>query len=136
MATQFISTNKNYKRLYGSPLDPSLVWDDISKLHEYLNDPTCYTNMIVGCSGKAYIVVEKNGVKDLEVIGNTSDLIIEEFRENFRTMDEEIQNLKDRVLYLESQLNTPPGETTNGIVPIYGENIVLITEDGNSIIYF
>lgn len=136
MATQFISTNKNYKRLYGSPLDPSLVWDDISKLREYLNDPTCYTNMIVGCSGKAYIVVEKNGVKDLEVIGNTSDLIIEEFRENFRTMDEEIQNLKDRVLYLESQLNTPPGETTNGIVPIYGENIVLITEDGNSIIYF
>ena len=63
MATQFISTNKNYKRLYNAPLDPSLVWDDINELREYLKDPTCYLNMIVGCSGKAYIIVEKNGVK-------------------------------------------------------------------------
>lgn len=139
MATQFISTNKNYKRLYNAPLDPSLVWDNMSELREYLKDPTCYLNMIVGCSGKAYIVVEKNGVKDLEPIGTVSsegtingslyigseeptddvmvwidtsdtneeysrdisDLIIEEFRQAFKTMNEEIANLKDRIIELE-----------------------------------
>lgn len=70
MSIQYISTNKNYKRLYNAPIDPSLVWDDITELRNYLNDPTCYLNMIVGCNGKAYIVVEKNGIKDIEPIGN------------------------------------------------------------------
>ena len=208
MATQFISTNKNYKRLYNAPLDPSLVWDDINELREYLKDPTCYLNMIVGCSGKAYIIVEKNGVKDLEPIGtvnsdgtinsnlyvgseeptddeiiawidtsdieegytsNISDLIINEFREIFKTMNEEIAKLKDRVLYLETHgvnvninkgilidenediltfedgsimcfENTPLDSeveepTTNNIVPVYGDNIILTTEDGKIIIY-
>ena len=208
MATQFISTNKNYKRLYNAPLDPSLVWDDINELREYLKDPTCYLNMIVGCSGKAYIIVEKNGVKDLEPIGtvnsdgtinsnlyvgseeptddeiiawidtsdieegytsNISDLIINEFREIFKTMNEEIAKLKDRVLYLETHgvnvninkgilidenediltfedgstmcfENTPLDSeveepTTNNIIPVYGDNIILTTEDGKIIIY-
>ena len=72
MAAQFISTNKNYKRLYDAPIDPSLVWDDISKLREYLDDPTCYLDMIVGCNGNAYIVVENNGVKDLKLIGTVN----------------------------------------------------------------
>ena len=208
MATQFISTNKNYKRLYNAPLDPSLVWDDINELREYLKDPTCYLNMIVGCSGKAYIIVEKNGVKDLEPIGtvnsdgtinsnlyvgseeptddeiiawidtsdieegytsNISDLIINEFREIFKTMNEEIAKLKDRVLYLETHgvnvninkgilidekediltfedgsimcfENTPLDSeveepTTNNIIPVYGDNIILTTEDSKIIIY-
>ena len=208
MATQFISTNKNYKRLYNAPLDPSLVWDDINELREYLKDPTCYLNMIVGCSGKAYIIVEKNGVKDLEPIGtvnsdgtidsnlyvgseeptddeiiawidtsdieegytsNISDLIINEFREIFKTMNEEIAKLKDRVLYLETHgvnvninkgilidenediltfedgsimcfENTPLDSeveepTTNNIIPVYGDNTILTTEDGKIIIY-
>ena len=208
MATQFISTNKNYKRLYNAPLDPSLVWDDINELREYLKDPTCYLNMIVGCSGKAYIIVEKNGVKDLEPIGtvnsdgtinsnlyvgseeptddeiiawidtsdieegytsNISDLIINEFREIFKTMNEEIAKLKDRVLYLETHgvnvninkgilidenkdiltfedgrmmcfENTPLDSeveepTTNNTIPVYGDNIILTTEDGKIIIY-
>ena len=208
MATQFISTNKNYKRLYNAPLDPSLVWDNMSELREYLKDPTCYLNMIVGCSGKAYIIVEKNGVKDLEPIGtvnsdgtinsnlyvgseeptddeiiawidtsdieegytsNISDLIINEFREIFKTMNEEIAKLKDRVLYLETHgvnvninkgilidenediltfedgnimcfENTPLDSeveepTTNNIIPVYGDNTILTTEDGKIIIY-
>ena len=171
MAAQFISTNKNYKRLYDAPIDPSLVWDDISKLREYLNDPTCYLDMIVGCNGNAYIVVENNGVKDLKLIGtinsdgtinnnlyvgseeptdneiiawidtsdveegytgNISDLIIDEFRETFKTVNEEIVKLKDRVLYLEICSGV---STTNNIIPVYGNNIVLATENGEIIIY-
>ncbi len=175
MATQFISTNKNYKRLYNEPLDPSLVWDDISKLREYLNDPTCYLDMIVGCNGDAYIVVEKNGVKDLKLIGtinsdgtinsnlyigskeptdnetivwidtsdvkegytgNISDSIINEFREIFKTTNEEIERLKDRVSYLEAYLGSG-GEipTTNNVIPVYGDNTILVTENDEIIIY-
>ena len=175
MATQFISTNKNYKRLYNEPLDPSLVWNDISKLREYLNDPTCYLDMIVGCNGNAYIVVEKNGVKDLKLIGtinsdgtinsnlyigseeptddeiivwidtsdaeegytgNISDSIINEFREIFKATNEEIKRLKDRVSYLEAYLGSG-GEipTTNNIIPVYGDNTILVTEDDMVITY-
>ena len=175
MATQFISTNKNYKRLYNEPLDPSLVWDDISKLREYLNDPTCYLDMIVGCNGDAYIVVEKNGVKDLKLIGtinsdgtinsnlyigseeptddktivwidtsnaeegytgNISDSIINEFREIFKATNEEIERLKDRVSYLEAYLGSG-GEipTTNNVIPVYGDNTILVTENDKIIIY-
>ena len=175
MATQFISTNKNYKRLYNEPLDPSLVWDDISKLREYLNDPTCYLDMIVGCNGNAYIVVEKNGVKDLKLIGtinsdgtinsnlyigseeptddktivwidtsdaeegytgNISDSIIKEFREIFKATNEEIERLKDRVSYLEAYLGSG-GEipTTNNVIPVYGDNTILVTENDEIIIY-
>ena len=175
MATQFISTNKNYKRLYNEPLDPSLVWDDISKLREYLNDPTCYLDMIVGCNGNAYIVVEKNGVKDLKLIGtinsdgtinsnlyigseeptddetivwidtsdakegytgNISDSIINEFREIFKATNEEIERLKDRVSYLETYLGSG-GEipTTNNVIPVYGDNTILVTENDEIIIY-
>ena len=175
MATQFISTNKNYKRLYNEPLDPSLVWNDISKLREYLNDPTCYLDMIVGCNGDAYIVVEKNGVKDLKLIGtinsdgtinnnlyigseeptddeiivwidtsdaeegytgNISDSIINEFREIFKATNEEIERLKDRVSYLEAYLGSG-GEipTTNNIIPVYGDNTILVTENDEIIIY-
>lgn len=171
MATQFISTNKNYKRLYNEPLDPSLVWNDISKLREYLNDPTCYLDMIVGCNGNAYIVVENNGIKDLKLIGsinsdgtvnsnlyvgseepiddktivwidtsdaeegytgNISDSIINEFRETFKTMNEEIQKLKDRVLHLEIGGGV---STANNIIPVYEDNSVLVTEDNMIIIY-
>ena len=175
MATQFISTNKNYKRLYNEPLDPSLVWNDISKLREYLNDPTCYLDMIVGCNGNAYIVVEKNGVKDLKLIGtinsdgtinsnlyigseeptddktivwidtsdaeegytgNISDSIINEFREIFKATNEEIERLKDRVSYLEAYLGSG-GEipTTNNVIPVYGDNTILVTENDEIIIY-
>lgn len=69
MITQFISTNKNYKRLFNAPLDPTLSWDNKNDLLEYLNDPTCYVNQIVGCLGKAYIIIENDGVKDLKEIG-------------------------------------------------------------------
>ena len=175
MAAQFISTNKNYKRLYNEPLDPSLVWNDISKLREYLNDPTCYLDMIVGCNGNAYIVVEKNGVKDLKLIGtinsdgtinsnlyigseeptddeiivwidtsdaeegytgNISDSIINEFREIFKATNEEIERLKDRVSYLEAYLGSG-GEipTTNNVIPVYGDNTILVTENDEIIIY-
>lgn len=72
MATQFISTNKNYKRLYDAPLDPSSVYDNIESLREYLKDPTCYIDQLVGCNGKAYIIIEKDGVKDIKEIGTVN----------------------------------------------------------------
>ena len=176
MSIQYISTNKNYKRLYDAPIDPSLVWDNINELRNYLNDPTCYSNMIVGCNGKAYIVVEKNGVKDIKPIGtinsggtvnsnlyvgseeptddgiiawidtseveegytgNISDLIIDEFREIFKTMNEEIEKLKDRVLYLETYLNNGGVKPITGnIIVVYKDNTILVTEDGKIIVYF
>ena len=175
MSIQYISTNKNYKRLYDAPIDPSLVWDNITELRNYLNDPTCYSNMIVGCNGKAYIVVEKNGVKDIKPIGtinsggivnsnlyvgseepiddgiiawidtseveegytgNISDLIIDEFREIFKTMNEEIEKLKDRVLYLETYLNNGGVKPTGNIIVVYKDNTILVTEDGKIIVYF
>ena len=175
MSIQYISTNKNYKRLYDAPIDPSLVWDNITELRNYLNDPTCYSNMIVGCNGKAYIVVEKNGVKDIKPIGtinsggivnsnlyvgseepiddgiiawidtseveegytgNISDLIIDEFREIFKTMNEEMEKLKDRVLYLETYLNNGGVKPTGNIIVVYKDNTILVTEDGKIIVYF
>lgn len=170
MATQFISTNKNYKRLYNAPLDPSLVWDNMSELREYLKDPTCYLNMIVGCSGKAYIVVEKNGVKDLEPIGTVSsegtingslyigseeptddvmvwidtsdtneeysrdisDLIIEEFRQAFKTMNEEIANLKNRIIELEAG-NVKPSYVGHTITD---ENDNTLIDENDNILTF
>lgn len=175
MSIQYTSINKNYKRLYDAPIDPSLVWDNITELRNYLNDPTCYSNMIVGCNGKAYIVVEKNGVKDIKPIGtinsggtvnsnlyvgseepiddgiiawidtseveegytgNISDLIIDEFREIFKTMDEEIEKLKDRVSYLETYLNNSGIKPTGNIIVVYKDNTILVTEDGKIIVYF
>lgn len=73
MTTQFISTNKNYKRLFNAPLDSTLSWESESALREYLKDPTCYINQIVGCLGKAYIVIDKNGVKDIKEIGTLDE---------------------------------------------------------------
>lgn len=175
MSIQYTSINKNYKRLYDAPIDPSLVWDNITELRNYLNDPTCYSNMIVGCNGKAYIVVEKNGVKDIKPIGtinsggtvnsnlyvgseepiddgiiawidtseveegytgNISDLIIDEFREIFKTMNEEIEKLKDRVLYLETYLNNGGVKPTGNIIVVYKDNTILVTEDNKIIVYF
>lgn len=175
MSIQYTSINKNYKRLYDAPIDPSLVWDNITELRNYLNDPTCYSNMIVGCNGKAYIVVEKNGVKDIKPIGtinsggtvnsnlyvgseepiddgiiawidtseveegytgNISDLIIDEFREIFKTMDEEIEKLKDRVSYLETYLNNSGIKPTGNIIVVYKDNTILVTEDNKIIVYF
>ena len=72
MATQFISSNKNFKRLFDAPLDPTLSWESESALREYLNDPTCYVDQIVGCLGKAYIIVEVDGAKDIQEIGTIS----------------------------------------------------------------
>ena len=175
MSIQYTSINKNYKRLYDAPIDPSLVWDNITELRNYLNDPTCYSNMIVGCNGKAYIVVEKNGVKDIKPIGtinsggtvnsnlyvgseeptddgiiawidtseveegytgNISDSIIDEFREIFKTMNEEMEKLKDRVLYLETYLNNGGVKPTGNIIVVYKDNTILVTEDGKIIVYF
>lgn len=73
MVTPFISTNKNYKRLFDAPLDSTLTWESESALREYLNDPTCYVNQIVGCLGKAYIVVEENGTKNIKEIGTLDE---------------------------------------------------------------
>lgn len=73
MSVQFISTNKNYKRLYASPLDPSISWNTEEEMLNYLTDPTCYANQIMGCNGKAYIVVEVDGIKSVREIGYSKD---------------------------------------------------------------
>ena len=138
MAIQFISTNKNYKRLYNAPLDPSFVWDDISKLREYLNDPTCYVDQLVGCNGKAYIIIEKDGVKDIKEIGTIDyfeeyDSTIEELRTIINNMNEEIKKLKDRVLYLENNGNI--GTKDEGLLILYEDNTIIVTENNEIIIY-
>lgn len=72
MSVQFISTNKKYKRLYASPLDPTISWNTEEEMLNYLTDPTCYVNQIMGCNGKAYIVIETEGIKDVKEIGSCS----------------------------------------------------------------
>ena len=68
--------------------------------------------------------------------GNISDLIIDEFREIFKTMNEEIEKLKDRVLYLETYLNNGGVKPTGNIIVVYKDNTILVTEDGKIIVYF
>ena len=58
--------------MFDAPLDPTLSWESESALREYLNDPTCYVDQIVGCLGKAYIIVEVDGAKDIQEIGTIS----------------------------------------------------------------
>lgn len=71
MAVQFISTNKNYKRLYDAPLDPTVTQETYDKMIAYLEDPTCYVNQIIGCEGIIYIVYEKDGQKFVKETSGT-----------------------------------------------------------------
>lgn len=69
---KFLSINKQFRRLFDKPIDPTMTWDSLSDLEAYVSSPTSYLNQIVGCSGKAYIIVEKNGEKALLEIGTVN----------------------------------------------------------------
>ena len=97
MSVQFISTNKNYKRLYASPLDPTISWNTKEEMLNYLTDPTCYVNQIMGCNGKVYIVIETEGLKDVKEIGtldgSLEDKINSKFDDVIVDADESITKL-------------------------------------------
>ena len=73
MVNKYVSINKQYRRLFQNPIDPTLTWDTYAELEAYLLSPTCYVNQIMGCLGIAYIVAEELGVKILKEIGFSND---------------------------------------------------------------
>lgn len=65
-----LSATKQFKRLFKGPLDPSLSWDTLAELEEYLNDPTCPANLVVGAAGRAYITyIDDKGNMALSELG-------------------------------------------------------------------
>lgn len=65
-----LSATKQYKRLFCGTLDPSMSWDSLDSLREYLKDPTCPPNMVVGAEGRAYItLVNENNEMDISELG-------------------------------------------------------------------
>ena len=52
----------------------AMVWDSLDNLNNYLKSPDCYKNQIVGCNGRAYIVINENGENTLKEIGSLDDI--------------------------------------------------------------
>lgn len=145
MSVQFISTNKNYKRLYASPLDPSISWNTEEEMLNYLTDPTCYANQIMGCNGRAYIVVEVDGVKSVREIGDSKDsgniIDNEEFikvkelslsnKENIDTINSTIENISEEISdtnnKLDSKFDDVIVDTVNSVTKL------VFMSDGNEI---
>ena len=62
----FLSTNKQFKRLYPASLDGTDTWDSYDELVAYAASPTSYVNQIIGCEGKAYIIrLNESGEKEV-----------------------------------------------------------------------
>ena len=62
----FLSTNKQFKRLYPASLDGTDTWDSYEELVAYATSPTSYVNQIIGCEGKAYIIrLNESGEKEV-----------------------------------------------------------------------
>ena len=62
----FLSTNKQFKRLYPASLDGTDTWDSYEELVAYAASPTSYVNQIIGCEGKAYIIrLNESGEKEV-----------------------------------------------------------------------
>ena len=62
----FLSTNKQFKRLYPASLDDTDTWDSYDELVAYATSPTSYINQIIGCEGKAYIIrLNESGEKEV-----------------------------------------------------------------------
>lgn len=68
-----ISILKQYRRLFKGPIDSTLTWNTLDELNEYLNSPVCYPNQIVGCEGKAYIIINENNINKLQEIGQVDN---------------------------------------------------------------
>ena len=62
----FLSTNKQFKRLYPASLDGTDTWDSYDELVAYAASPTSYVNQIIGCEGRAYIIrLNESGEKEV-----------------------------------------------------------------------
>ena len=62
----FLSTNKQFKRLYPASLDDTETWDSYEELVAYAASPTSYVNQIIGCEGRAYIIrLNESGEKEV-----------------------------------------------------------------------
>ena len=62
----FLSTNKQFKRLYPASLDGTDTWDSYEELVAYAASPTSYVNQIIGCEGRAYIIrLNESGEKEV-----------------------------------------------------------------------
>ncbi len=69
-----LSATKQYKRLFKGTLDPSCSWETVEELRNYLLDPTCPKNAVVGAEGKAFIIYEKSeNILDIMELGTVSD---------------------------------------------------------------
>lgn len=112
MGTQYISTNKTYRRLYNEPLDPTSVFKTQEELDAYLLDPTCYNNQIIGFNDKVYIIIEINGVKKIKEVGAIDQEILDEMLSNINENKSNIDNvilnteeIKDSINLLSTNLS-------------------------------
>lgn len=69
-----LSATKQYRRLFRGTLDPTTSWSTLEELRNYLNDPTCPENMVVGAEGHAYVTyMNEEGVMDISELGALDD---------------------------------------------------------------
>lgn len=72
----FLSTNKNYKRLYSAPLDLTSVFDTKSELDAYLSNPTAYVGQVISCKETDLVYLIKSD-KTLLEIGKKEEPVIQ-----------------------------------------------------------
>ena len=72
----FLSTNKNYKRLYSAPLDITSVFDTKSELDAYLSNPTAYVGQVISCKETDLVYLIKSD-KTLLEIGKKEEPVIQ-----------------------------------------------------------
>ena len=78
-----LSATKQFKRLFNGTLDPSMSWDTLEELQEYLKDPTCPKNMVVGAAGRAYITyINSEGNMALSELGAIDETQFGQMAEN------------------------------------------------------
>lgn len=63
----FLSTNKNYKRLYSAPLDTTSVFNTKAELDIYVASPTSYIGQVITCieENKVYFIDSKSALKEI-----------------------------------------------------------------------
>ena len=72
----FLSTNKNYKRLYSAPLDVTSVFNTKLELDEYLSNPTAYVGQVISCKETDLVYLIKSD-KTLLEIGKKEEPVIQ-----------------------------------------------------------
>ena len=63
----FLSTNKNYKRLYSAPLDTTSVFNTKAELDAYVASPTSYIGQVITCieENKVYFIDSRSALKEI-----------------------------------------------------------------------